>query len=323
MNNLKWIVPSFVAFVLALPALAQQGGTAAVLWRDRGDVALLNVLDGPGVKARAPGGSFTFIEESKGGTAAKFVVQDENGVKWKVKLGPEAKPETAAARLLWATGYYADEDYYRAQIRVQGLKSLSRGKKFLSPGGVVREARLERVDDGSKPKEWSWYGTRVGGTREFNGLKVMMALINNWDLKEINNSVYDQGGVVQRYLVSDLGASFGRTGSSFSRSKGVLSDYAGSKFVRKVTPEHVDFVMHNRPFFLLIVFNNPYYRERVKMESVTRHIPIDDARWLGKRLGLFSTAQIGDCFRAAGYTPDEVEGYTKVMMQRIEALKKL
>ena len=54
-----------------------------------------------------------------------------------------------------------------------------------------------------------------------------------------------------------------------------------------------------------------------------KNIPIADARWIGNRLGQFSAEQIGDCFRAAGFSPAEVEGYTRVVMQRIEALKKL
>ena len=106
------------------------------------------------------------------------------------------------------------------------------------------------------------------------------------------------------------------------RSKGVMKDYVETKFVKKVTPDHVDFVMHSRPFFLTI-FNFPNYRFRTRMESVTKHIPIADARWLGNLLGQFSTDQIGDCFRAAGFSPAEVEGYTRVVMQRIDALKKL
>jgi hypothetical protein len=316
------IFTSCVAFVLALPVFAQQAGTAAVLWRDRGDVAALNLLDGPGGKTRAPGTNFKFIEESKSGTAPKFDVEDENGAKWKVKLGPEAKPETAAARLVWAAGYFADEDYYRPQIRVQGMKPLSRGKKYISDGGLMRGARLERKDGGKKLKNWSWYKTRVAGTREFNGLRVMMALINNWDLKEVNNAVYDEGSAGERYVVADLGASFGRTGNPFSRSKGVMKDYVQTEFVKKVRPDHVDFVMHSRPFFLTI-FNFPNYRFRTRMESVTKRIPIADARWLGNLLGQYSSAQIGDCFRAGGFTPAEVEGYTGVVMQRIAALKKL
>ena len=53
------------------------------------------------------------------------------------------------------------------------------------------------------------------GTRELNGLRVMMALINNWDLKDENNAIYREKPVRdQIYEVSDLGASFGTTGRS-------------------------------------------------------------------------------------------------------------
>jgi hypothetical protein len=315
------IFSSLVVLLLALPAFAQQAGTTAALWRDRGDVAALDLLDGPGGKEHQPGTNFKFIEESKSGTAPKFDVEDENGAKWKVKLGPEVKSETAATRLVWAAGYFTDEDYYRPQIRVQGMKQLSRGQKYVSDGGLVREARLERQGVGKKLKNWSWYDNPFVGTREFNGLRVMMALINNWDLKEINNEILDEGGTL-RYEVADLGASLGRTGKPFGRSKGEMKDYAETKFIKKVTPDYVDLVMHSRPFSLTLI-NFPNYRFRTQMEGVTKHIPIADARWLGKRLGQFSPKQISDCFRAAGFSPAEVEGYTRVVMQRIEALKKL
>jgi hypothetical protein len=315
------IFSSLVFLLLALPVFAQQAGSTAALWRDRGDVATLDLLDGPGGKEHQPGINFKFIEESKSGTSPKFDVEDENGTKWKVKLGPEVKSETAATRLVWAAGYFVDEIYYRPQIRVQGMKRLSRGQKYVSDGGLVREARLERQGGGKKLKNWSWYENPFVGTREFNGLRVMMALINNWDLKEINNGVFDVNGE-PRYEVTDLGASLGRTGKPFGRSKGVMKDYAEAKFIKEVTPESVDLVMHSRPFFLTII-NFPNYRFRTRMENVTKHIPIADARWLGNRLGQFSPEQIGDCFRAAGFSPAEVEGYTRVVMQRIEALKKL
>ncbi len=321
MRDHKRIFFIILVLFLALPAFAQQAGTAGALWRDRGDVSALDLLYGPGGKNHQPGNNFKFIEESKSGTSPKFDVEDENGTKWKVKLGPEAKSDTAATRLVWAAGYFADEDYYRLQIHVQGMKPLSRGQEYVSAGGVVREARLERKDGGKKLKNWSWYQNPFVGTREFNGLRVMMALINNWDLKEINNEILDEGGE-PRYEVSDLGASLGSTGSPFGRSKDVMKDYAETKFIEKVTPESVDFVMHSRPFILTII-NFPNYRYRTRMESVAKHIPIADARWLGSRLGQFSTEQIRDCFRAAGFSPAEVEGYTRVVMQRIEALKKL
>jgi hypothetical protein len=322
MQDHKRILPIIIlAFFLDLPAFAQHAERTGALWRDRGNIAALDILYGQGGKEHQPGTSFKFIEESKSGTSPKFIVEDENGAKWKVKLGHEVKSETAATRLVWAAGYFVDEDYYLPQIRVQGMKPLSRGREYISGDGLVREARLERQGIGKKLKNWNWYKNPFVGTREFNGLRVMMALINNWDLKEINNDIFDVNGE-PRYEVADLGASLGRTGNNFGRSRGVMKDYAESKFVKKVTPTNVDFVMHSRPFFLTIIYF-PNYRTRTRMESVTKHIPIEDARWIGSRLGLLSPEQIRECFRSASFSPDEVEGYARIVMQRIEALKKL
>jgi hypothetical protein len=302
-------------------AFSQDPGTAVALWSDRGDAAALNLLNGPGGKELRPGTNFKFIEESQSGTSPKFDVEDENGARWKVKLGPEVKSETAATRLVWAAGYFVDEDFYRSQVHVQGMKRLSRGQEYVSRDGIVREARLERQWAGKKGKNWSWYHNPFVGTREFNGLRVMMALVNNWDLKEINNDISDVNGQ-PRYAVGDLGASLGRTGNNFVRSRGVMRDYTESRFIQKVTPKSVDFTMHSRPFFLTII-NFPNYFSRTRMESVAKHIPIADARWIGNRLGQLSPEQIRDCFRTAGFSPEDVEGYARIVMARIDELKKL
>jgi hypothetical protein len=322
MRDYKIIYFTFLALFLALPVFAQQTGHAIALWRDCGDISALDLLGGPGSEDRQPGTDFAFIRETEGGTSPKFEVEDENGARWKVKLGREAKSETAATRLVWAAGYLVDQDYYRPQINVKGMKQLSRGREYVSGNGVVREARLERQDGGTKLENWSWYDNPFVGTREFNGLRVMMALINNWDLKEVNNDIYGGDGAEGRYVISDLGASLGRTGNSFARSRGVMKDYKGTRFIKKATPEYVDFVMNSRPF-ILTIFNFPYYLFRTRMESVAKHIPIADARWLGSRLGQLSLEQIRDCFRAAGFSPAEVDSYAIVVMQRIAALKAL
>ena len=95
------MVSTLLALCLSPPVLAQQGSRpAAVVWHDRGDAAELDLIGGPGGKAHEPGNVLKFIEESDGGTSPKFEVEDEHGVRWKVKLGEEAKSETAATRLL-------------------------------------------------------------------------------------------------------------------------------------------------------------------------------------------------------------------------------
>jgi hypothetical protein len=316
------VVATLLAICLSPPVLAQQAGRTAVIWHDRGAIAALDLVGGPGGKDRGPGHLLRFIAESPDGTSPKFEVEDEHGIRWKVKLGEEAKSETAATRLLWAAGYVVDEDYYRPEIGVLGLTQLGRGQEFVSPGGMVTGARLERTGGGGTSATWSWYENPFVGTREFNGLRVMMALINNWDLKDDNNRVFDTGDGEVQYGITDLGATFGRTGNAMTRSKGVAKDYADTRFIDEITPTYVDFVMQSRPLFPF-VFNLAGYRSRTRMESIVKHIPIADARWIGDRLGRLSPEQIGDCFRAAGFSPDEVEMYAQVVMRRIAALQHL
>src|SRR5215471_5666596 len=94
----------------------------AVLWREPTDIATRTLLDGPGGRANAPHGTtFRFIKEDLDGTNPKFVVQDDVGTTWTLKLGWEAKPETAASRIVWAVGYIADADYYLPHLCVEGL----------------------------------------------------------------------------------------------------------------------------------------------------------------------------------------------------------
>jgi hypothetical protein len=307
---------------LAVAVSAQQPGRAAVIWHDRGDAAALDLVGGPGGRAHEPGEQLRFIEESDSGTSPKFDVEDEHGVRWKVKLGEEARSETAATRLLWAAGYVVDEDYYRPGIRVLGLPRLARGQEFVSDEGIVMGARLERLGGGGEAATWSWYDNPFVGTREFNGLRVMMALLNNWDLKDVNNRVFDTVAGGEQYGITDLGATFGRTGNIITRSKGVSRDYAETKFIAKVTATHVDFVMQSRPFFPLVV-HVPNYRSRTRMEGIVKRVPLADARWIGDHLGRLSVDQIRDAFRASGFSPAEVEAFTQVVVERIRALKDL
>ena len=299
------------------------GSLPGIIWRDPGDVASLNLLYGVGGKEHAPNpnGKYTFVKEDTEGTSPKFDIEDAQGTRWKVKLGLEPQSETAATRLLWAAGYFVDEDYYLADLKVTSMPKLHRGGKFVSADGTVHGARLERKPKGvEKLGTWSWFHSPSLDTREFNGLRVMMSFLNNWDLKESNNSIYEIGDE-RRYAVTDLGATFGKTGSSFSRSRSVPKDYVESKFIRKVTPKYVDFVMHSRPIFLMAMF--PYYYTRVRMEKITKHVPRADVKWLAQRLSQLSAEQIRDSFRAAGYTTGEIEEYTRAVQKRIAELNAL
>lgn len=81
-------------------------------------------------------------------------------------------------------------------------------------------------------------------------------------------------------------------------------------------------MLHSRPFFLTAI-DVPNYQMRTKIESIPRKIPRADAKWLGRRLSLLSARQIGDGFRAGGYSAEDVEIYTKALQKRIAELNAL
>jgi len=315
------------ALAFSLPAGAYQApagpdSATAALWHDRGDVASLNLLYGAGSQERQPAGTFTFVKEDKQGTAPKFEIVDGQGVHWKAKLGEETKSETAASRLVWAAGYFTDEDYYLAEMRVEKMPKLDRGRKFVSDDGVIHGVRLERIITGQKKNgNWSWFKNPFVGTKEMNGLRIMMALINNWDLKEINNAIYSQPGEGARYVVADLGATFGETGNPVVRSKSNPDDYSDSHFIQKVTAEHVDFYLSSRPLFITAI-DVSNYATRTHMQDIVKEIPVADAKWLGKLLESLTDEQIRDCFRAGGYSPEDVEGNAATVKERIRNLNR-
>ena len=290
-----------------------------VLWRLPERVSSRDLFYGPGGREHQPQGPFVFVKEDTDGSNPKFEIRDAKGTTWRVKLGEEARPETAATRLLWAVGYFADETYLVPKLMVGGLKELKRGQELVSPGGVVQSACLERKDSGQKKiGDWDWKNNPFVGKREFDGLRVLMALMNNWDLKASNNAIYDVNGE-QRYVVSDVGGTFGRTGSNFTRSKGDIDDYSQSKFIKRVSGKGVDFYLASRPFFLTAVYW-PYYQDRAEMEDIVEDIPLPHVEWIQLYLNQLSSKQLETAFRAAGYSDNEVAAFVSAVQRRIREL---
>ena len=160
----------------------------------------------------------------------------------------------------------------------------------------------------------------------------MMAFVNNWDVKNQNNAIYDVDSLSDTpdtvghrlvYLVSDVGDSFGSGGRGWLhlKSAGSLKAYRGSKFIGRIGPDYIDFNLPAKP--LLLFLNLPEFIVRLQMGEVCRHVPREDVEWIGHLLAQLSPEQIKDAFRAAGYAPDEAEGYSKVVLERIAELNDL
>ena len=297
----------------------------ATLWTEPTDIKTRNLYYGPGGEADQPHGPLTFIKEDDAGTSPKFEVKDADGTKWKAKLGPEAQPETVATRLMWAVGFTTNENYFMSDVKVADLPPLKRGREFVT-GDEVKAVRLQRTTEGKKVGHWNWRRNPFKGTREFNGLRVMMALLSNWDLKDDNNAILEDRNDPHHllYEVSDLGASFGRSGKSYTDriTKHNFAAYRRSKFISKKTKDHVDFAFPTHPPFLY-AFNLPFFLGKMRNHWIGKHIPRADAKWIGSELAQLSDGQIQDAFRAAGYSPREVSQYTAALRARITALEEL
>lgn len=299
-----------------------------VLWAQPASIATLDLYAGMGGVKHAPQAPFTFDEEAKSGTNPKFDVNDANGKKWRVKLGEEAQPEVVASRMLWAVGYFVNEDYLLPTATVANLK-LKRGDEKVKDG-VVENARFARKPAGEKKIGiWAWKDNPFAGKREFNGLRVMMAVLNNWDLKDVNNAVYSDSKTGQQiFLVSDVGATFGSNGLEFSkaRAKGNIDSFKGSKFVTKVTATTVSFGTPSAPTAVFLAsFGGSAlsYKMRRDLQWIGRDIPIEDARWMGGLLAQLSHQQLVDAFRAGNFPAEAIEDYVGVVESRVAELKEL
>jgi hypothetical protein len=285
----------------------------AVLWNEPREIESLDLFYGPGGRESAPdpSGKFQFVRRSTSGTSEKIIVDDDKGRSWTVKFGPEARPEVAASRFVWAAGYHVDPNFFVKQTHIEG-----RG------GFDIWDVRFERRDDGFKELgQWSWMANPFAGTRELQGLKVIMALLNNWDLKDENNKVVrpnkESGGDrnLRVYYVSDLGGTLGSTGNALRKipffsnapagSKGKPDSYANQRFIDGVSNGQVVFHYEGK---------NP---------DALKGVTVENARWMGELLGRLSDKQISDGFRAGGFTDAEIITYVRAMRDRINQLKNL
>ncbi|PYV73057.1 MAG: hypothetical protein DMG97_12080 [Acidobacteria bacterium] len=77
------------------------------------------------------------------------------------------------------------------------------------------------------------------------------------------------------------------------------------------------------PLSELFEFEWGFFFHQLSIRWVGKHIPRRDAKWIGSLLSQLTIKQIGDAFRAAGYSPAEVEAYTQAVLSRIQELNRL
>jgi hypothetical protein len=314
-------------FGLAQDSTNQPG--KPVIWIDPGSVASRDLKFGPGAPERAPKPPFTFVKEVTSGESPKFDVKDANGVTWRIKLGREAQAETVATRLVWAVGYFAEEAYYLRTAQIRNLPRLKRGREFVQ-GDTVTGAKFEpRREELKEGQPWDWDENPFAGTRELDGLKILMILLNNYDARKDNNKIYYRAGDTSEalYYVSDLGATLGKAGGlGGKRSKNDFNDFQSTRFVVGLDKDGaVKFDYDTRPTKLGVfsIFYPPYYKRQVGKEKSMRNIPVEHARWIGSLLSQLTEQQLRDAFDAAGYAAGTRDAYVRSLKARIDQLSRL
>jgi hypothetical protein len=269
----------------------------AVMWKPV-NIGARDLFWGPGGKAMYPNlQRITLIRKETGGNNLKYRIKDASGRIWVAKIADESQPETAAVRILWAVGYPTEINYLVPSLTIPGKGTYKNVRLEARPASIDRQDR------------WSWTNNPFEGTNELQGLKIMMALINNWDLKDGNNIVLQTGGERQ-FVISDLGSSFGKFAplslpifNRFGRSVNNPEHFVKSEFVKGVEEDgDLDFAYKGN------------------FRSLFDYIKPEQGRWTANLLKQLSDKQISDAFRAANYSPSEVRMMTQAVKNRIREL---
>ena len=300
-KNLHNSIFFLIIFLSLFSASKAQVDDARNVMREKVNVAERDLFYGPGGKESFPDLSrITFIKEEKNGHTKKYRIRDGKGQIWIAKLGREAKPETAAVRLLYGLGYKTDINYLVPKLTIPGI-------------GTFENVRLETRSENVKSLgNWKWLDNPFRGTNELQGLKIMMVFMKNWDVLDIQNDILEvttANNKENQYIVSDLGATFGRLGNNnlplfhrFGRTTGKPNDFAKSKLIRKVINGKVELSYKG------------------KNRDIFEGITVENAKWLYGLLSQLSDKQIAEAFRAANYSPSEIEIYKRAVKSKISEL---
>jgi hypothetical protein len=286
------------------PAVRRTGTAApspselAQLWIDP-QGADRNLFDGAGGRRRKPQPErrYEVLDRDTRGYSITYRVKDERGDEWNVKIGPEAQPEVVASRIVWALGYHQVPSYF-----VERWTAVDDGHAQVLGGARFRP---RNKDVGLESKGiWSWQRNPFVGTRAYNGLLVLMMIINSTDLKNDNNELYEHEGAAREearlwYVVKDLGATFGETGR-FDPRRGYLNAFEREPFVAGVKNGFVRFAFRGRH------------------QELLAHISVDDVKWTSERLLRISDDQWGDTFRAGGYDQATARRFVARIKQKAE-----
>ena len=298
--------------------------TEHTIWRDPGDVAALNLSNGPGGRDGAPVPPFTFVEEHLTGSQPCVSVTDGRGRRWRVKWGNEVRSENFAVRLVWACGYFAETTYFIDAGRIEGAGALQRARTCIADDCSFQEARFELEDPAVRKlfeeHSWAWNDNPFVGTPQLNGLKVLVMLLADWDTKDRRDVARGSNTAIfehrvgrwrreARYLITDWGGSMGRWGGTIVTRGRWDPEGFEAQTSEFVTGRDGDMVRFG------------YVGQRTA--DVATGISVEDVRWLCRTLGKIADAQLQAALLASGASADEADRFGRAIRERITQLVRI
>lgn len=272
------------------------------LWQEPTDLASRDLFNGPwGVEyAPDPNDVYDLVELKHSGVNLGMTVKDSKGREWSVKqpfpgnLDSEAPVEVVVSRLLSAIGYHQPPVYHLSAFTLKD----DLGRRT-AVGGRFRP----KLDTLKEVDSWDWANNPFVGTKEYQGLIVLLVMFNSTDLKNSNNSLYEHrnGDLVEQwYVTRDVGSALGDTQQIAPRKNHAPSF------------ERMPFVLGVQNGFVQFAYNGWYknlIRERITPEDVA---------WACELLGRLSDQQMRDAFRAAHYEPDVAGRFIARIREKIQ-----
>jgi hypothetical protein len=287
-----------------------------MIWQDPGDVEKLDLGGSLGFPVAQPRPPFRFVKEDTSGTQPKVFLTDASGAKWNVKFGDEVKPESFGWRIVKASGYFAEPNFFVGQGRIEMLQPMTRHSEWLKADGTFRNARFQwRTEDMRylDNQAWSWDRNPYLHSKELNGLKILLMLVSNYDNKDSrvgekggpNTATFELKGGQRWYAFTDWGAGLGRWGDRAGQTNWRCGDFtAQSKlFVTGVDAGRVKFGFEGH------------------IAGFTAGITPGDVAWLMRYAGRITDAQLRAGLRASGATPEEEQCFARALRTRIDALR--
>jgi len=291
------------------------------IWRDIDASDANNLRYGPGGKGFVPTPPFRFVEELQSGSHPAVAVRDASGRLWRVKWGAEAKPEAFCVRFAAACGYFAEVTHYLRRGTIEDVGELTRARPEIAADGTFEHGRFELEDRSVRmlfeEHSWAWDDNPFVGTKQLDGLKIVVMLLSNWDSKDrrdvsrgSNTAIFEypvsRFATEARYLITDWGGAMGKWGTTVvSRNRWDVDGFEAQTngFVSAVHDDVIDF---------------GYQGQR---SEIAHAIPVSHVRWFYHRAHRITESALREGLLVSGATEEEAARFARALRARIDALR--